>query len=428
MNYLQTIEYLFSQLPMYQRIGKAAYKANLDNTLALDKHFNHPHRNFKCIHVAGTNGKGSVSHMLAAVLQAAGYKTGLYTSPHLRDFRERIRVNGHMIPEQYVIDFVAENKSLFEEVKPSFFEMTVALAFEFFKDIKVDVAVIETGMGGRLDSTNIVTPLLSIITNIGLDHTEFLGTTPELIATEKAGIIKPGIPVLIGESQATTKPVFIEKAGEKKSPVFFADEEYTVEYSTMLMNGNQNFQVRKKGTLVFGNLECDLKGFYQKKNVVTLLAASDLLKEHFQITRNHIYEGLKNVSNSTGLKGRWQVLQANPLVIADSGHNTDGIKAVMEQIHATPHMNLHMVLGFVNDKNIDSILDLLPRNATYYFTRASIPRAMDEKALQKLAAEKSLRGESYPTVEEALKTAVGKAGANDLVFVGGSTFVVAEVV
>lgn len=428
MNYLQTIEYLFSQLPMYQRIGKAAYKANLDNTLALDKHFNHPHRSFKSIHVAGTNGKGSVSHMLAAVLQAAGYKTGLYTSPHLRDFRERIRVNGHMIPEQYVVDFVEENKSLFEEIKPSFFEMTVALAFEFFKDIKVDVAVIETGMGGRLDSTNIVTPLLSIITNIGLDHTEFLGTTPELIAIEKAGIIKPGIPVLIGESQARTKPVFIKKADEKKSPVFFADEEYTVEYSTMLMNGNQNFQVRKKGTLMFGNLECDLKGFYQKKNVVTLLAASDLLKEHFQITRNHIYEGLKNVSASTGLKGRWQILQTNPLVIADSGHNTDGIKAVMEQIHATPHMNLHMVLGFVNDKNIEGILDLLPRNANYYFTRASIPRAMDEKALQKLAAEKSLKGESYPTVEEALKTAIGKAGANDLVFVGGSTFVVAEVV
>lgn len=333
-----------------------------------------------------------------------------------------------MIPEQYVVDFVAENKSLFEEIKPSFFEMTVALAFQFFNEIKVDVAVIETGMGGRLDSTNIVTPLLSIITNIGLDHTEFLGTTLELIAVEKAGIIKPGIPVLIGESQVNTKPVFIEKAGEKKSPVNFADEEYTVEYSTMLMNGNQNFQVRKKGTLVFGNLECDLKGFYQKKNVVTLLAATDLLKDHFKITRNHIYNGVKNVSASTGLKGRWQVLQANPLVIADSGHNTDGIKSAMEQIYATPHMNLHMVLGFVNDKNIEGILNLLPRNASYYFTRASIPRAMDEKNLQKLAAGKSLKGESYPTVEEALKTAVGKAGANDLIFVGGSTFVVAEVV
>jgi len=254
MNYQQTLEYLYSQLPMYQRIGKASYKANLDNTVALDKHFDHPHRNFSTIHIAGTNGKGSVSHMLAAILQAAGYNTGLYTSPHLRDFRERIRINGEMIPEEEVIKFVACNREVFEKIQPSFFEMTVALAFHYFNEVMVDIAVIETGMGGRLDSTNIITPLLSVITNIGLDHTEFLGDTAELIAAEKAGIIKPGIPVLIGESQVHTRQVFIEKAAIKNAPISFVDEEYQVEYSTLLMNGNQNFRVRKKGTLLFENL------------------------------------------------------------------------------------------------------------------------------------------------------------------------------
>lgn len=428
MNYQQTLDYLFSQLPMYQRIGKAAYKANLDNTLALDGHFNHPHRNFKTIHIAGTNGKGSVSHMLAAILQAAGYKTGLYTSPHLRDFRERIRINGEMIPEEEVIKFVACNKEIFEKIQPSFFEMTVALAFHYFNEANVDIAVIETGMGGRLDSTNIITPLLSIITNIGLDHTEFLGATAELIAAEKAGIIKPEIPVLIGESQVLTKKVFIERAMGIKAPVMFADEEYQVEYSTMLMNGNQNFQVRKKGTLIYENLECDLKGFYQGKNIITVLAAADLLKPHFELRRENIYEGLKNVSSSTGLKGRWQILQNNPLVIADSGHNIDGIRAVLEQIRATPHKKLHMVIGFVNDKNISGILELLPRESEYYFTRAAIPRAMDEKELQRIAAETKLTGNSYSTVMEALNAALTAAGEHDLVFVGGSTFVVAEVV
>ncbi len=428
MNYQQTLEYLYSQLPMYQRIGKAAYKANLDNTVALDEHFDHPHRNFSTIHIAGTNGKGSVSHMLAAILQAAGYNTGLYTSPHLRDFRERIRINGEMIPEEEVIKFVARNREVFEKIQPSFFEMTVALAFHYFNQVKVDIAVIETGMGGRLDSTNIITPLLSVITNIGLDHTEFLGDTPELIAAEKAGIIKPGIPVLIGESQVYTRQVFIEKAAIKNAPISFVDEEYQMEYSTLLMNGNQNFQVRKKGTLVFENLECDLKGLYQKKNVLTVLAAADILKNHFELSRENIYNGLKFVSTSTGLKGRWQVLQKNPLVIADSGHNIDGIRAVLEQIRATPHQKLHMVIGFVNDKNISGILDLLPRSARYYFTRASIPRAMDEKELHKMAVDKELAGSAYGTVKEALDVAMNAAGEHDLVFVGGSTFVVAEVV
>ena len=428
MNYRQTLDYLFSQLPMYQRIGKAAYKANLDNTLALDSYFGQPHKSFKSIHVAGTNGKGSVSHMLAAILQEAGYKTGLYTSPHLKDFRERIKVNGSMVPEKYVMDFVAAHREIFEKIKPSFFEMTVAMAFEYFRNREVNIAVVETGMGGRLDSTNIITPLLSIITNIGLDHTEFLGDTPELIAIEKAGIIKPGIPVLIGEAQNLTREVFIQRGRDKQSPVFFANEEYSVDYSTFTLSGNQNFQVRKKGTLVFENLECDLKGFYQRKNLITCLAAIDLLKTHFSIKREDIYRGLKTIVASTGLKGRWQVLQHTPLVIADTGHNPEGIRDVVEQIHATPHQKLHMVIGFVNDKQLDGLLDLLPRNAFYYFTKASIPRAMDEKELQKAAADKQLKGNCYNTVKEALNEAKKQAGENDLVFVGGSTFVVAEVV
>jgi dihydrofolate synthase / folylpolyglutamate synthase len=428
MNYRQTLEYLFSQLPMYQRIGKAAYKANLDNTLALDSYFGQPHKSFKSIHVAGTNGKGSVSHMLAAILHQAGYKTGLYTSPHLKDFRERIKVNGVMVSEKYVVDFVAAHRDIFEKIKPSFFEMTVAMAFEYFRNREVDMAVVETGMGGRLDSTNIITPLLSIITNIGLDHTEFLGETPELIAIEKAGIIKPGIPVLIGEAQNLTREVFLQRGRDKQSPVFFANEEYSVDYSTFTLSGNQNFQVRKKGTLIFENLECDLKGFYQRKNLITCLAAIDLLKPQLSIRREAIYRGMKTIVDSTGLKGRWQVLQHSPLIIADTGHNQEGIRDVVDQIHATPHQRLHMVIGFVNDKELDALLDLLPHNASYYFTKASIPRAMDEKELQKAAAEKQLKGKSYSTVAEALKEAKKQAGENDLVFVGGSTFVVAEVV
>lgn len=428
MDYQQTLEYLFSQLPMYQRIGKAAYKANLNNTLALDEYFKHPHKTFKSIHIAGTNGKGSVSHMLAAVLQAAGYKTGLYTSPHLSDFRERIKINGLMVPEQYVIHFVAEHKLIFEKIKPSFFEMTVAMAFQYFQEERVDIAVIETGMGGRLDSTNIITPLLSVITNISLDHTEFLGPTTELIAVEKAGIIKQGVPVLIGESQPSTKHVFIEKAGEKQSPIFFADEEYSVDFSTQTLVGKQNFQIRKKGILFFENLECDLTGNYQKKNIVTVLAGTDHIKEHFHLNRSHIYEGLKNAASTTGLKGRWQTVQVSPLIIADTGHNLEGVRMVVEQIYATPHQNLHMVIGFVNDKSIDEILDLLPHKARYYFTRASIPRAMNENELKEMAGKKSLQGESFPTVAEALKAAKNNAGPHDLIFIGGSTYVVAEVV
>lgn len=428
MNYQQILEYLYSQLPMYQRIGKAAYKGNLDNTLLLDEHLNHPHRSFKSIHIAGTNGKGSVSHMLAAVLQAAGFKTGLYTSPHLKDFRERIRLNGELITEQFVTEFVTKHKSFFESVQPSFFEMTVALAFSYFNEVKVDIAVIETGMGGRLDSTNIITPILSVITNIGLDHTEFLGSTKELIAIEKAGIIKSGITVLIGESQTSTKQVFIKKASESNSLIKFADEEYAVNFNSLSPNGKQSFQIRKKGTTVFENLECDLQGFYQKKNIVTVLAAIDLLKPHFKITRDHIYNGLKIVSISTGLKGRWQVLQTDPLIIADTAHNIDGIEAVLEQIRATPHLNLHMIIGFVNDKNIDGILDIMPRNANYYFTKASIPRAMKENELKKFANQNFLLGESYPTVKDALKAAKIRASQNDLIFIGGSTFVVAEVI
>jgi dihydrofolate synthase / folylpolyglutamate synthase len=428
MNYRETLDYLFSQLPMYQRIGKAAYKTNLDNTLALDLHFGHPHRTFRTIHVAGTNGKGSVSHMLAAILQSAGYKTGLYTSPHLKDFRERIRINGQMVPEEYVVDFVTANKVLFERVKPSFFEMTVAMAFQFFHEEQIDAAVVETGMGGRLDSTNILTPVLSIITNISADHTEFLGNTLEQIAGEKAGIIKPGIPVLIGESHEKTKEVFLRSAGKCNSPISFADETYSMEYSIHQPGNGQKFRIRRKGTVVHENLVCDLLGAYQKKNILTVLAAVDILKENFSLDRNHIYEGLARVSQSTGLLGRWHIMQKNPLVIADTAHNLEGLRAVMEQIRATPHVKLHMVLGFVNDKVITDILKLMPRKASYYFTKASIPRAMDEKELKKQAREHGLKGDSYPSVREALSAARDNAGENDLIFIGGSTFVVAEVV
>lgn len=428
MNYQETLDYLFSQLPMYQRIGKAAYKANLDNTLALDRHFDHPHRSFRTIHVAGTNGKGSVSHMLAAVLQAAGYKTGLYTSPHLRDFRERIRANGLMVPEEYVVDFVSANKAVFERVKPSFFEMTVSMAFQYFHEEQIDVAVVETGMGGRLDSTNIITPVLSIITNISADHTEFLGNTVEQIAREKAGIIKPGIPLLVGETQEKTREVFLHAAWECNSPISFAEEIYSLEYSIHEPCAGQKFRIRRKGTVVYENLVCDLLGAYQKKNILTVLAAVDLLKENFSLDRNHIYQGLAGVSQSTGLLGRWQIMQKSPLIIADTAHNLEGLRAVMEQIRATPHQNLHMVLGFVNDKVITDILKLMPRKASYYFTKASIPRAMDEKELSRQAARSGLKGTSHATVAEALAAAKGKAGPNDLIFIGGSTFVVAEVV
>lgn len=429
MNYQETIQWLFNQLPMYQRQGKAAYKADLENTLNLDKYFNHPHKNYRSIHVAGTNGKGSVSHMLASILQEAGYKVGLYTSPHLKDFKERIRINGHMIPEDFVVEFVQQHKGIFEEIKPSFFEMTVAMAFEYFAQEKIDVAVVEVGMGGRLDSTNIIHPDLSIITNIGLDHTVFLGDSLEKIAAEKAGIIKDNVPVIIGETQKETKQVFLDKAIEKQTAISFADQYYDVDYALLSAENKQVFNVKHDNKVVYGNLKLDLLGSYQQNNMVTVLKAVDVLNmNNYNLDLSCIYNGLFDVAKNTGLKGRWQILDHNPLTVCDTAHNLEGLKYVVEQIKQTAYKKLHMVFGVVDDKNIEHILKILPQNAEYYFTKASIPRALDEKILYQKANQEGLKGHYYDQVAPALKKAKKNAKSNDLIFIGGSTFVVAEVV
>jgi dihydrofolate synthase / folylpolyglutamate synthase len=429
MNYREALDYMYSQLPMYQRIGKAAYKSDLSTTLALDEHFNHPHRLFRTVHVAGTNGKGSVSHMLAAVLKEAGYKTGLYTSPHLSDFRERIRINGKLVTRDFVVEFINKNRFLLEKLSPSFFEMSVAMAFEYYALEKVDIAVVETGMGGRLDSTNIIVPLVSVITNIGLDHTEFLGDSLPLIAMEKAGIIKPGVPVVIGELQEDVKKVFMEKAIlENAGGIYFASSEYKCDYALQTAQGFQSFYISKKGEPVYDRLETDLLGFYQQKNVITVLQTIDILNQSgLNISADNIYEGLKHAGKNTGLHGRWQIIGANPRIVCDTAHNADGIATVLEQIKSTPHQKLHVVMGFVSDKNTGHILKLFPPDAEYYFTRASIPRSLDHRLLQEQAALAGLHGDSFDTVEKALDAAKKKAGKNDLIFVGGSTFVVAEI-
>lgn len=433
MNYTDTVQYLYQQLPAYQRIGKAAYKADLDTTLKLDAYFNHPHRKFKSIHIAGTNGKGSTSHMLAAVLQAAGYKVGLYTSPHLYDFRERIRVNGEMICEDEVVDFVAQHRLIIEELKPSFFEMTAAMAFDYFARQSVDIAVIEVGMGGRLDSTNIISPLVSVITNIGLDHTEFLGDTVAKIAAEKAGIIKNKVPVVIGEWNAESAPVFIDVANAHNTPVIFADRVLHVDES-MAANGVQRFEVsviEQPNSFLFDKIcvEVDLLGNYQTKNILTVLATVELLRKLtvLKIDQSSVINGLRHAAQQTGLQGRWQVLQHNPMIICDTGHNSHGLTYVMQQLQSIPHNKLYIVLGVVSDKDVDSILPLLPRTAYYFFTQANLPRAMDAEKLAKLCTDAGLQGEVVTGVANALTRAKSKANANDAIFVGGSTFVVAEV-
>ncbi len=427
MTYEQTLEYLFSQLPMYQRQGKAAYKANLDNTEALDRYFDHPHRTFKTVHVAGTNGKGSTSHMIASVLQTAGYKVGLYTSPHLQDFRERIRVNGQMMTKEAVVEFVEKHSEVFEQIQPSFFEMTVALAFDYFREQQVDIAVVEVGMGGRLDSTNIISPELSIITNIGLDHTEFLGKDLATIAGEKAGIIKENTPVVIGQTQQETENVFLQKANEKQTAIYFADQVYEIPYTMTTTEGKQSLNVSKDNELVYENLELDLLGSYQKNNLKTALLALDILSEKgWKITSSSIYEGLANVANNTGFQGRWQIVGNNPLIVCDTGHNEDGIAQLLQQIQNTPYKKLHMVFGMVNDKNIETILGMLPTEAEYYFTRANIPRSLDADVLREQAEKHNLNGISFSNVKEAIDAAKAKAEQNDLIFIGGSTFVVAD--
>ena len=406
MDYQNTLTYLYNSVPMFQQVGGSAYKEGLENTLALDEHFGHPHRAFRSIHVAGTNGKGSCSHTLAAILQEAGYRVGLYTSPHLIDFRERIRVNGLPVPEEYVVRFVEEERHFFEPLHPSFFELTTAMAFRYFTDEKVDVAVIEVGLGGRLDCTNIIRPDLCLITNISFDHTQFLGDTLAKIAGEKAGIIKNGIPVVIGETIPETRPVFLKKAQETGAPIYFAEENDREDYP---------------------GIECGLKGIYQIKNTRTVLTALPLLKEAgYRLDEQSVRSGFARVAELTGLMGRWQKLQDAPTLICDTGHNVGGITYIVEQLRQQSYRQLHIVIGMVNDKDIRGVLALLPQEAIYYFTKASVKRALPEKDLQILASDAGLRGTCYPDVPAAVRAAQEKSLPEDFIFVGGSSFIVAD--
>lgn len=418
MTYQETIEYLYRQLPAFERTGDAAYKAGLERVMELDEMLHHPHRHYRTIHVAGTNGKGSTSHMLAAVLQKAGYKTGLYTSPHLKDFRERIRVNGEMISTSYVVDFVERYAWQFESLHPSFFELTMSMAFQYFADKEVDVAVIEVGLGGRLDSTNIITPVLSVITNISFDHQQFLGNTLEKIATEKAGIIKPDVPVVIGEAEGSVKQVFIDRAAKVKAPIYFAQEMIQLSRG----KSEDHFLINQTDSITIG-----LKGLYQEKNLVTTLAAIQLLKENgFRLSDDAIQYGIENVVSLTGLQGRWQILQNRPLFICDTGHNEAGIRYAMQQLSQLPCRQLHIVFGMVKDKDHRHILALLPTQARYYFTQAAIPRALPADELQQMASAFGLIGDTYSSVSEAIKEAQRVANEEDVIFVGGSSYVVAE--
>ena len=405
MTYQETVNWMFHQLPMYQHQGASAYKKDLTNTILLADHLQHPETGLKCIHVAGTNGKGSTSHLLAAILQEAGYKVGLYTSPHLKDFIERIKINGTTISEEFVVDFIADNLIFFQENQLSFFEMTVGLAFDYFKKQKVDIAVIEVGMGGRLDSTNIITPILSVITNIGLDHTQFLGTTLPEIAYEKAGIIKSKVPVVIGEYTEETKNVFSDKSKEMQSEIYFASDLIQETYPSVLLG---NYQVHNKKTVL---------------QAVRVLQS----QQEFLISETHIKDGFLNVIKTTGLQGRWQQLQANPKVICDTAHNKNGLEIVLNQIQEEAFDQLHFVLGVVNDKDLDEILPLFPTSAIYYFSRPNIPRGLAASSLQQKAKEYELIGKVYDSVSEAYQDALIFATKTDFIYVGGSTFVVAEI-
>lgn len=421
-NYNETIQYLFSRLPMFQRVGGAAYKEGLDNSIALDNHLGNPHHRYATIHVGGTNGKGSTSHTIAATLQAAGYRVGLYTSPHLVDFRERIRVDGELIPEQAVIDFVTANEAFTESLSPSFFELTMAMAFDYFAKAEVDIAIIEVGLGGRLDSTNIISPILSIITNISFDHVQFLGDTLEKIATEKAGIIKPNTPVVIGEANETLRHLFAERARFLLSPIYFADEEGTIKAATPNPEGGWSY-------LTNDNLQLNgsLGGLCQVKNAATVLTALRELRDlGLNIPDSAIAIGFEQVTQLTGLRGRWEKIQEAPLVICDTGHNEAGIQQIVEQIARQRYHTLRIILGVANDKDVTKMLRQLPREAIYYFTRASIPRALDPDELQLLAHAVGLEGAVYPNVETAYRAALTDSSPEDFIFVGGSTFVVAD--
>lgn len=428
MNYAETLHYLFTRLPMFSRIGAAAYKKDLTNTVQLCEYLGNPQHRFKTIHIAGTNGKGSTSHMLAAILQTAGYKTGLYTSPHLRDFRERFRINGAMIEESFVVDFTRRIQPAIDAIEPSFFEITVAMTFDYFAQNKVDIAVIETGLGGRLDSTNIITPELSIITNIGWDHMNLLGDTLEAIAFEKAGIIKPRIPAVIGETAPATRQVFERVAQETQSPLFFADQlRYVADWK--YEHHALHVQVTPTGTDERIAYTLDLPGYYQTKNLITVLEAVHQLQlQGWHIPTATVQQALQQVKPLTGLHGRWEVIHRNPAVVLDVGHNEDGIKQILSQIELTNHLHLHIVIGMVKDKDAEKVLLQLPREATYYFTKAQIPRALPEDELAAQAARHDLHGHTYADVNTALKAALHRAHKDDLVVVCGSVFVVGEVI
>ncbi|MEO6549902.1 MAG: folylpolyglutamate synthase/dihydrofolate synthase family protein [Ferruginibacter sp.] len=434
MTYQQTIDYLYAQLPMFSRIGAAAYKEDLHNTIALCDALDNPQNKFKSIHIAGTNGKGSTSHMLAAILQQAGFKTGLYTSPHLKDFRERIKINGEMVSEDFVTAFVQNTKQLSEEIQPSFFELTVAMAFKYFEQNKVDIAVIETGLGGRLDSTNVITPILSIITNIGYDHMNILGDTLEKIAFEKAGIIKPSVPVVIGEYIEETKGIFESKAAACHASIHFAADEYEV-FNIESSKSHLTCEIKNSKQNITEKFSLDLNGLYQAKNLRTVLCAETiLLQQGFAIPNEVEKYALAHVKQLTGLHGRWDVISEHPLVVLDVAHNEDGIRQVMEQADGymlqnnTEHQKkLHLVIGMVKDKEVAKVLSILPKGAVYYFTAANIPRALPANELREKAAEFGLQGQAYPNVNEALQQAKEQASKDDMILVVGSVFLVGEV-
>lgn len=427
MTYAETLDFLYHRLPMFSRIGAAAYKKDLTNTIALCEALGNPQNQFKSIHIAGTNGKGSVSHMLAAILQSAGYTTGLYTSPHLIHFGERIRINGEMISEDFVIGFTDRVKPLIDKIEPSFFELTVAMAFCWFAEKRVDVAVIETGLGGRLDSTNIISPELSIITNISWDHANILGDSVEKIATEKAGIIKKNTPVIIGETDVKTKNVFEHKALENSSPLIFADQQFMVT-DWKYEHHRLKVIVEEEASRERQQWELDLPGFYQTKNLLSVLAAIPMLHASgFIVSKEHIKVGLGNVKKFTGLHGRWELIHEAPDIILDVAHNEAGIRQVAAQLELMDYENLHIVLGMVHDKDIDPVLNILPRTAHYYFTKAQIPRALPEKELQQKAIQFNLNGESYPDVNAAIRSAINHSKDKDLILVCGSVFLVGEV-
>lgn len=427
MNYQQTLDYLFSRLPMFSRIGAAAMKPDLANTRILCNHLGNPANKFQSIHIAGTNGKGSTSHMLAAILQSAGYKTGLYTSPHLKDFRERIRVNGGMIPQDFVITFTQKIRPVIEEIDPSFFELTVAMAFDYFAQEQVDIAVIEVGLGGRLDSTNVITPVLSVITNIGFDHMNLLGNTLPAIAVEKAGIIKRHIPVVIGETNAQTAEVFMDIASKQNAPIEFADQLIDA-IVTGRAPRSLEVQATVRSTGATNDYVLDMPGSYQTKNLATVITAVNRLRNvGWNIPSTAVATGLSNVRKLTGLHGRWEQVAESPAIILDVAHNEDGIRELVRQLSYEKFTSLHIVLGMVKDKEIERVLSLLPLNARYYFTKAQIPRALDEEELQAKAEKAGLQGISFPGVDEALDAARAAASSNDLILVCGSVFLVGEV-